>query len=96
MMENNDFQNVEETEEVQTFVVQDEFGRNMVAELLTILEVDGIEYAVYSVDANEEESDVFVARIVKDAEGNDNIVDIENEEERTKVFEIVQRMINES
>lgn len=96
MMENNNVQNTEELEETQTFVVQDEYGRNMVAELLTILEIDGIEYAVYSIDASEEESDVFVARVVKDAEGNDNIVTIENEEERTKVFEIVKKMINES
>ena len=96
MMENNNLPNLEEEEEVQTFVVQDEFGRNMVAELLTIVEIDGIEYAVYSIDASEEESDVFVARIVKDVEGNDNIVDIEDEEERAKVFEVVQRMINES
>ena len=96
MMENNNLPNLTEEEEAQTFVVQDEFGRNMVAELLTIVEIDGIEYAVYSIDASEEESDVFVARIVKDAEGNDNIADIEDEEERAKVFEVVQRMINES
>ena len=96
MMENNNFQNQEELEEVQTFVVQDEFGRNMVAELLTIVEIDGIEYAVYSIDATEEESDVFVARIVKDEEGKDNIVSIEDEAEKAKVFEIVQKMINES
>ena len=96
MMENNNLQNIEDVEETQTFVVQDEFGRNMVAELLTILEIDGVEYAVYSIDVSEEDSDVFVARIVKDAEGNDNIVTIENEEERAKVFGIVQEMINES
>jgi len=96
MIENNEFQSEEELEESQTFVVQDEYGRNMVAELLTILEIDGIEYAVYSIDASEEDSEVFVARIVKDVEGNDNIVSIENEEERAKIFEIVQKMINES
>ena len=91
-MENNELQN----EEIQTFVVQDEYGKNMVAELLTILEIDGVEYAVYSIDSSEEDSDVYVARVVKDAEGNDEIVTIENDEERTKVFEIVQKMINES
>lgn len=96
MMENNNFQNEGELEEVQTFTVQDEFGRTMTAELLTIVEIDGIEYVVYTIDATEEESDVFVARVVKDLEGNDNIVSIENEEERAKVFEVVQKMINES
>ena len=96
MIENNNFQNIEETEEIQTFIIQDEYGRNMVAELLTILEIDDIEYAVYSVDASEEDSDVYVARVVKDAEGNDNIVSIEDETERAKVFDIVQRMMNES
>ena len=96
MIDNNQIDNNNELEESHLFPIQDEYGRNRMAELLTILEVDGLEYAVYSVDENEEESEVFVARIVKDSEGNDNLISIEDEEEKAKVFEIVQKMINES
>lgn len=83
-------------EEKKTFIIQDENGIQSVAELLTIIMVDGIEYAVYSVDKDLDNSDVYAARIVKDQDGNDRIVSIEDEEERTKVFGIVEKMINES
>lgn len=83
-------------EEKKTFIIQDENGIQSVAELLTIIMVDGIEYAVYSVDKDLENSDVYAARIVKDQNGNDRIVSIENEEEKNKVFGIVEKMINES
>ena len=96
MMENNNFHNEDELDEIQTFIVEDEFGRTMTAEVLTIVEIDGIEYVVYSIDVSEEDSDVYVARVVVDADGNDNIVSIEDDEERAKVFEVVQKMINES
>ena len=96
MMENNNFHTEEELDEIQTFTVEDEFGRTMIAEVLTIVEIDGIEYVVYSIDASEEDSDVYVARVYVDSEGNDNIVSIEDDEERAKVFEVVQKMINES
>ena len=83
-------------EEKQMFIVQDENGIQSVAELLTILEIDGIEYAVYSIDKDVENSDVYVARVGKDQDGNDKIVSIEDEEERSRVFDIVRRMIDES
>ena len=89
-------ENMQEFEEKQTFIVEDENGESFVAELLTIIEVENIEYAVYSIDRNDEDTDVYVARVGKDEEGNDTIVTIEDEEERNRVFDIVQRMIDES
>lgn len=83
-------------EDKQTFVVQDENGIQSIAELLTVIEVEGIEYAVYSIDTDSENSDIFVARLIKDQNGTDRIISIENEEERKKIFGIVEKMINES
>ena len=81
-------------EERKTFIVQDENGLQSVAEIITMIEVEGLEYVVYSIDRDVENSDVFVARVIKDENGNDKIITIENEEERTKIFEIVQNLIN--
>ena len=75
--------------------IKDVNGEEKTAELLTILQIDGIEYAVYSIDKDVNTSDVYVARIIKDLNGNDSIVTIENEEERNNVFKIVDKMINE-
>lgn len=79
----------------KNFYVTDKNGVRLLAELLTILRIDGIEYAVYSMDQDVNTSDVYVARVIKDNYGNDSMISIENEEERKKVFQIVDRMINE-
>ena len=83
-------------EEKRNFIVQDENGMQSIAEILTMLEIDGIEYVVYSIDNDIETSDVYAARVVKDHNGNDTIVSIENDEEKRLVFGIIEKMINES
>lgn len=83
-------------EEKRNFIVQDENGIQSVAEILTMLEIDGSEYVVYSIDKDLENSDVYAAKVIKDQDNNDRIVSIENEEEKKKVFGIVEKMINES
>lgn len=75
--------------------IKDVNAEERTVELLTILQIDGIEYAVYSMDRDTSISDVYVARIVKDLNGNDNIITIENELEKNKVFKIIDKMINE-
>ena len=64
-------------------------------ELLTILKIDGIEYAVYSMDKDDNVSDVYAARVIKNDNGTDSIVSIEDETEKMKVFQIIDKMINE-
>lgn len=83
-------------EEKRNFIVQDENGMQSIAEILTMLEIDGNEYVVYSIDKDLENSDVYAAKVIKDQDNNDRIVSIENEEEKKKVFGIVEKMINES
>lgn len=83
-------------EDRKTLFIKDTNGRELEAELLTILQINGIEYAVYSVDKDDYTSDVYVARVIKDQNGNDSFVSIENEEEKNKVFQVIDKMINES
>ena len=72
----------------QKFQVEIETGEIKEAELLTIVEIDGKEYAIYMIDNddNEYESvDVLASYVMKDSEGYDIIEDIEDNDERQEV-----------
>ena len=64
------------------------------AELLKTITIDNNNYAIYAIDKGDETSDVLASRIVKDAEGNDTLVDLETDDERSKLKEIVQAMFS--
>lgn len=77
------------------FYITDENGVHLLVELLTILRIDGREYAVYSLDKDANTSDVYAARIIKDVNGTEKIISIDDEVEKRKVFQIIDKMINE-
>ena len=62
----------------QKFQVEVETGEIMDAELLSVVEIDGKEYAVYSLDNKNGTVDILASYVVKDAEGFDQLVDITN------------------
>ena len=76
--------------------VLDENGNTVEADVIDIIEVDGKEYLLYSVDANEEECDLYINRIVKNSNGEDDIIPIEDEEEKRRVFEILNDLMEET
>lgn len=76
--------------------VLDENGNTVEADVIDIIEVDGKEYLLYSVDANEEECDLYINRIVKNSNGEDDIISIEDEEEKRRVFEILKDLMEET
>jgi len=75
------------------FKITDEQNIEREANLITIFESDGKEYAVYSIDRDVETVNIFVSRIEKDAAGNDTLKDIDNPEEKVKVDNIVKELI---
>lgn len=78
----------------KTFIVQDENGIQSIAEILTILMIDGIKYVVYTVNNTEENKDVYASRVIKKQDGTDTIVSIDDEEEKKNVFSIIEKIIN--
>ena len=82
-------------EDKKMLYINDVNGEQKVVELLTILQIDGMEYVVYSMDRDNDVSDVYAARVVKNDSGSDSIVSIEDENEKRKVFQIIDKMINE-
>lgn len=64
------------------------------AELLKTVTIDNNNYAIYAIDKGDETSDVLASKIVKDSEGKDTLVDLESDEERNKLKEIVTVMFS--
>ena len=81
-------------EENNKFTIIDEFNNEREADLITVLEIEGIEYAVYSLDADSENCDVLVSRIVKHEDGTESLEDIKDEKEREKLHNIVNELMN--
>mgnify|MGYP005761944123 FL=1 len=75
------------------FKITDEKNVERDATLLTVIEVDEKEYVIYSIDRDEENVNIFVSELKKDSNGNEIIVDIEDENEKIKLNEIVRNII---
>lgn len=59
------------------------------ATILKVVTIDNRNYAIYTIDNSVETADVFASEVVKDEEGYDKLVDIEDPKIRQDVFEIV-------
>ena len=75
------------------FKITDEQNIEREANLITIFENEGKEYAVYSIDRDAETVNIFVSRVEKDPAGNDILKDIDTPEEKAKVDNIVKELI---
>ena len=75
-------------------IVIDENGNEVEATILNIIEIDNSEYLLFSVDVNEEDANLFVNKIVRDDNGEETVVPIENDEERSMVFDSIKEYIN--
>ena len=77
----------------QKFQVEVETGEIMDAELLSVVEIDGKEYAVYSLDNKNGTVDILASYVVKDAEGFDQLVDIDNPFDKEKISNFIKSMV---
>lgn len=77
----------------QRFQVQIETGEIMEAELLSVVEIDNKEYAVYSIDNNNGTVDILASYVEKDEEGYDKLVDINNPEDKEKVTNFIKDLV---
>ena len=82
-------------EEQEIFTMLDEFGQEKEAKILNVIEINNQEYVVYSIDKNEEEDGIYASKIIKNKLGEEEIVSIENEEEREIVFDTIREIIED-
>ena len=64
------------------------------AELLKTVNIDDKTYAIYAIDKGDETSDILASRVEKDSEGKDILVDLETDDERNKLKDIVNAMFS--
>lgn len=76
------------------FKVVDENGIEHNAEVVTAFSYKEREYLIYSVDKDEENTNILVSRLVKDEEGYDVIEDIEDDSERLEVQNVVKEILS--
>ena len=79
--------------ENQKFQVEIETGVIKEAELITIVSIDGIEYAIYMIDNETGSVDILASYLKKDKEGYDVLVDIDSEEDKLKVAEFISNLV---
>lgn len=77
----------------QKFQVEVETGEIMDAELLSVVEIDGKEYAVYSLDNKNGTVDILASYVVKDEEGFDQLVDIDNPFDKEKISNFIKSLV---
>ncbi|HAB67554.1 MAG TPA: hypothetical protein DCE23_09335 [Firmicutes bacterium] len=77
----------------QKFQVEIETGEIMSAELLSVVEIDSKEYAVYSLDNDNGTVDILASYVIKDAEGYDQLVDITNPIDKEKISNFIRGLV---
>ena len=77
----------------QKFQVQIETGEIMEAELLSVVEIDEKESAVYSSDNNNGTVDILASYVEKDEEGFDKLVDITNPVDKEKISRFIKDLV---
>ena len=80
-------------EKGQTFDIEID-GVLKTAELLDIVDYKEGRYAVYFTENDETTNNLYVSKIIKDNEGNDELVDVEDIEVKTYILEIIHEAIN--
>ncbi len=74
--------------------LKDESGNDVVGKLLNVIEIDDIEYLLYSVSVNDDEDALYVKKIVKNQMGEDeDLIDISDESEKEKVYGVVKEYV---
>ena len=79
--------------ENQKFQVEIETGVIKEAELITIVSIDGVEYAIYMIDNETGSVDILASYLKKDEEGYDVLVDIDSEDDKLKVAEFISNLV---
>ena len=70
----------------------DEHNINREAKVISMIELEGTEYVIYSIDRDEENANIFVSKLVK--EGNYLLLDeIQSTDVKEKIDNVVKEMI---
>lgn len=91
-MSNYEGNNNEFEEEVEIVTLLDEEGEEHEFELIDVIEVDDCEYAIL-ISPDEEATEAIALKKTVDEEGNEVLIDIEDEEEWQKVVSAWEELV---
>ena len=77
---------------LETFTVEDENGVVHEAEIITMLDIEGREYLIYSIDADDDNVTICASMVVKDEDGEDKLIDLENESDKEKITRFIEKL----
>ena len=78
----------------EKITVLDEDGIEREAKVLNILTIGEQEYIIYAISANDDEDGIYAEKLIKDINGNEQIIPITDEEEKKIVFETIKEMLD--
>ena len=81
--------------ENQRFQVRIETGEIMEAELLSVVDIDGKRYAVYSLDNENGTVDILASYVTKTVDGYDRLIDIDNQIDKEKISNFIQNLVTD-
>ena len=81
-------------EEQDIFEMQDENGVMREARIIDKIEINGQDYLIYALSINEEEDGIYVSKVINNVNGEEEIVNIQDDNERDIVINTVREVIN--
>ena len=82
--------------ESKNIKVIDEHGIDRNANIIFSMDVDGSDYAVYWIERDSENDNIFVSKLIKNLDNTSNMINIEDTMEKGKIVEIVKELIKYS
>ena len=78
--------------DTQSFKIEID-GVEKEATVVNIMNIDGKQILIYSISGVEDTSELYYSEVIKDEMGYDKLVDVENEEIKNKVIELINSML---
>ena len=63
------------------------------ANVVNVMNIDGKQILIYSVPNADDSSDIYYSEIVKDEDGYDKLIDVEDEGLKNKVIDLINQML---
>ena len=79
----------------EKIMMLDEQGQEKEATIINIVEINNQDYLIYSISKNEDEDEIYVSKIIKDQNNNEDLVSITDESERRIVYDTIRSLIDE-
>ena len=83
-------------EERKTIEIIDEHGINRKAIIMCGIDVGGTDYVIYSIERDSDNDNLFVSKLIKNNDGTNNMINIDDNSEKSKLTDIVKEMITQA